>query len=388
MPWKTSDTVDLRRKFVRRVLLGEKISDLCREFDISRKTGHKIYNRFLQEGERGFQDASRRPKRLANSMDDHLVSIILKFKKDKPTWGAPKLRELFRRKYPSVQPPAVSTIHALLDRNGLVRHRRRNLGFKATGTSLSVPKEANDLWCTDFKGQFPLGDDSLCYPLTITDQVTRHIQGLEAMERIDEREVIEAFGRVFEEYGLPSAMRSDNGGPFASRAIFGLSKLSVYWLRLGIRLERIKPGNPQENGQHERMHRTLKLSVLPGKNILAQQEKLDRFREEFNQERPHEALGMKTPAEVYQKSSRPHPRSLPEIIYQGHDHVVTVSDCGRVRLPRKGNVHLSAVLQRQPVALTQLESGLWKINFMEHELGFFDEETYRFNAGANPFCLP
>lgn len=386
MPWKVSNSVELRKKFVYRLLAGEKMSDLCREFEISRKTGHKIQKRFLENGEGGLVDQSRRPKRLANSIDDSLVNFLLNLKREKPTWGAPKLREMLLRKNVGIKAPAISTIHSLLEKNGLVKHRRGYSRYKASGTNLSLPTKPNDLWCTDFKGQFRLGDKSYCYPLTITDQVSRLINCIDAMERINEDAVIAAFARTFREYGLPLAIRSDNGTPFSSRAIFGLSKLSVYWLRLGIKLERIKPGNPQQNGQHERMHRTLKLTVLPAKNILAQQERLDKFRNEFNVERPHQALGMKTPNEVYRQSTRACPDHLPEIDYSGVDRIAVVSSCGSISVGNRKRIFISEALRNQPLGLTELDGGVWRINFMDHEIGFYDDEIYHFSPGVNPFC--
>ena len=199
-----------------------------------------------------------------------------------------------------VRLPARSTVHAVLDRHGLVKHARQRRRFKAEGTPLSLAVAPNDLWCADFKGEFRLGNRQYCYPLTVTDQASRMILLCEALESTRELPVIEAFARLFSERGLPAAIRSDNGLPFASpNGLYNLSRLSVWWLRLGVGLERIRPGNPQENGRHERMHRTLKQETTrpPGMNSLQQQARFDAFVSEFNAERPHEALGMKPPAE-------------------------------------------------------------------------------------------
>ncbi|MER9058486.1 integrase core domain-containing protein, partial [Mesorhizobium sp. M0910] len=224
-------------------------------------------------------------------------------KRDKPHWGARKIRELLIRKLAGdVRIPAKSTVHAVLDRHGLVSQaRKRNRANKAMGTPLSQAAVPNDLWCADFKGEFKLGNGRYCYPLTVTDQASRYLLLAEALEATREAPVIEAFVRLFRERGLPLAIRSDNGVPFASpNGLYNLSKLSVWWLRLGIAIERIKPGNPQQNGRHERMHRTLKQETTrpPGMNALQQQARFDAFISEFNEERPHEALAMKLPTEL------------------------------------------------------------------------------------------
>lgn len=391
MPWRVTGPMEERKKFVQRILCGDQMADVCREFGISRKTGYKIYNRFLEQGSQGLGDQSRRPRRLGNLLDTGMSNLILQLKQEKPNWGAPKLRELMIRKYPGVNPPAISTIHSLLERNGLVKSRkRRDKAYKASGTYLSVPSEPNDLWCTDFKGQFYLGNRALCYPLTITDQVSRHVLQIEAMEKISEEEATGVFRSVFREYGLPKGIRSDNGVPFSSRSIFGLSTLSVWWLRLGIKLERIVPGHPEQNGRHERMHRTLKQSTTkpPAQNILAQQEKFDAFIEEFNTERPHEGLKMKTPAEVYRTSPRQYPEVLPELVYPNHDQALRVSKCGSIYLRNRQRVFVGTPLGGEYLGLTQIDTELWSVSFMEYELGYFDNQSWKFcPAPENPFNL-
>lgn len=261
MPWKECSVMDERVRFVGRHLDGESMSDLCREFGISRKTGYKIFNRYKDEGLEALCDRSRRPVRYANQLPGQIERLIVETKKGKPHWGARKIRELLvRRLAGDMRIPAKSMVHAVLDRHGLVsRARKRRAANKATGTVLSQAAAPNDLWCADFKGEFKLGDGRYCYPLTVTDQVSRMILLCEALESTKELPVIEAFLGLFRARGLPAAIRSDNGLPFASpNGLYNLSKLSVWWLRLGLRLERIRPGNPQQNGRHERMHRTLK----------------------------------------------------------------------------------------------------------------------------------
>ena len=291
-----------RLRFVARLLDGEAMTELCREFGISRKTGYKIFDRYKEHGLEALSDRSRRPVRYANQLPGQVESLIVSLKRNKPHWGARKIRELLLRRLPGdLRLPAKSTIHAVLDRHGLVKRmgKRRS---RATGTPLSKALAPNDLWCADFKGEFKLGNGRYCYPLTVTDQASRFLLMCEALDTTREDVAVTAFERLFADRGLPQAIRSDNGVPFASpNALFNLSKLAVWWLRLGIAIERIKPGHPQQNGRHERMHLTLKKEATrpPGMNSLQQQARFDDFVHEFNAERPHEAIAMKCPAEVY-----------------------------------------------------------------------------------------
>ena len=251
MPWRECSVMEERLRFVCRLLDGEGMSDVCREFGISRKTGYKIFNRYRQEGLEALTDRSRRPVRYANQLPEQIERTIVRLKKDKPHWGARKIRELLvRRLAGDVRIPSKSTVHAVLDRHGLVKRARQRRRCKAEGTTLSHAAAPNDLWCTDFKGEFKLGDGRYCYPLTVTDQASRYVLACEALESTKEKPVLEAFARLFRERGLPAAIRSDNGLPFASpNGLYNLSRLSVFWLRLGIDIERIRPGSPQENGK-------------------------------------------------------------------------------------------------------------------------------------------
>jgi putative transposase len=289
--------MDERLKFVARLLDGEKMAVLCREFGISRKTGYKLINRYNDSGLEGLTDRSRRPYRHANQLPFQIEKLIVRAKQDKPNWGAPKIRERLVRLYPDVHTPAISTVHAVLDRHGLVKRRKRRRN-RATGTPLSHVAAPNELWCADYKGEFMLADRRYCYPLTISDFASRYLLACEALHTTKEAYAFTVFESVFKEFGLPAAIRTDNGVPFASpNALFNLSRLSVWWLRLGIAIERIKPGCPQQNGRHERMHLTLKLETTKpaGANFLQQQARFDDFVEEFNTERPHQALDMACP---------------------------------------------------------------------------------------------
>src|SRR5713101_6325794 len=295
MPWKECSVMDERLQFVARRLAGEPMAELCREFGISRKTGYKIFDRYQECGVQGLTDRSRRPIRYAHQLPFQVENFILNVKHEHSSWGARKIRERLIRRFSDIQIPAKSTIHAVLDRHGLVERRGR-LRRRSQGTALSLGQRPNQLWCTDYKGEFLLGNRQDCYPLTVTDHASRYRLTCEALSSTCEDYAFTVFERLFQERGLPSNLRSDNGVPFASaHALFQLSKLAVWWLRWGSGIERIKPGHPQQNGRHERMHLTLKKEATnpAARNFLQQQARFDDFVEIFNQERPHEALAMK-----------------------------------------------------------------------------------------------
>ncbi len=385
MPWKECNAMDERVKFIARFLEGEKVAALAREFGISRKTAYKIIERYQDTGLEGLSDRSRRPYRHANQLPFQIEALIVRLKQEKPTWGAPKILELLVRRYPDIHRPAISTIHAVLDRHGLVK-RRKGRKNKATGTVLTESQEANDLWCADYKGEFMLADRRYCYPLTITDHASRYLFAVEALESTKEINAFTVFERVFRENGLPKAIRTDNGVPFASpNALFNLSKLSVWWLRLGIGIERIKPGNPQQNGRHERMHLTLKLETTKpaGGNFLQQQARFDDFIAEYNTERPHQALGMKPPASFYTPSARRYD-GLPELDYPLHDKSVIVTTCGRICFKTR-KINLSQVFAGQRVGIKQVDDRLWLVSFMDYDLGYFDDTECRLEPIDNPF---
>lgn len=385
MAWKECRVMDERMKFVGRLLSGDKMSELCAEFGISRKTGYKIWGRYQDCGLEGLTDRSRRPVRYANQLPMQIEKCILNLKKEKPSWGARKIKEILARKFPGVKTPANSTIHAVLDRHGLVQRkgRRRN---KSKGTVLNVATSPNDLWCADYKGEFMLGNRQYCYPLTITDQASRYLLACEGLETTKEQYAFTIFERVFKEFGLPKAIRTDNGVPFASpNGLFNLSKLAVWWLRLGVSIERIVPGHPEQNGRHERMHLTLKKEATQpaGENILQQQAKFDDFIDEFNNERPHEALGMKMPAEIYAKSVREY-QGLPPVEYPMHDRTVTVTNCGRICM-KKLKINFSRSFVGQQVGIKEVNDGIWLVTFMDYDLGYFDEESKKIEPLDNPF---
>ena len=334
----------------------------------------------------GLTDRSRRPYRQANQLPLQVEKLIVQLKREQPSWGAPKIREKLGRRYSDVPIPAISTVHAVLDRHGLVKHGRQRR-YKAHGTTLSKPTQPNDLWCADYKGEFMLADKRYCYPLTISDFASRYLLSCEALSTTQEIYAFTVFERVFKQFGLPQAIRTDNGVPFASpHALFGLSKLAVWWLRLGIQIERIKPGHPEQNGRHERIHLTLKKEATKpaAQNFLQQQAKFDAFIDCYNSERPHQALAMKYAAELYRRSPRPY-RGLSELEYPFHDRTITVTQCGRICIGRR-KINLSTVFAGHNVGVKEICDKICLVSFMQYDLGFFDHETGRLANAVNPFA--
>lgn len=373
--------MDLKAEFVRRLSTGERMTDLCREYGINRQTGYEIKGAWEARGVEGLLPGSRAPKTTPHKTAEEVVKLVVAARKAHPTWGGRKLKTVLEKKHGMVL-PAPSTLTDILKREGLIEPKgpRRRATVLMGPTGLRVAKAPNELWCADYKGQFRLGDRSYCYPLTITDQYTRHILCCEAMAAIDEAEACASSLQTFRKYGLPSAMRTDNGWPFASTSLFGLTRLSVLWLRLGIELERITPGAPQQNGRHERMHRTLKRETSrPARaNLLQQQERFDKFITEFNEVRPHEALQQKTPSDVYQSSPLPMPARVPLPEYPFHDDVLTVRANGSINLGSKQHYHLCPALAGEEVGIREEEDGRWLVTFMKLDLGHVNPKTKKF----------
>jgi putative transposase len=377
--------MDERLRFVARLLEGEKMAPLCAEFGISRKTGYKIFDRYKGCGLEAFTDRSRRPYRQANRLPAPIEATIVRLKREYPGWGAPKIREKLRQQGSGPQLPAISTVHAVLDRHGLVKRRRRARP-RATAPAVSRPTEPNALWCADYKGEFMLGNRRYCYPLTITDFASRYLLSCDALSTTQERFAFTVFERTFAEFGLPQTIRTDNGVPFAApTALYRLSKLAVWWLRLGIQIERIQPGHPQQNGRHERMHLTLKQEATKpaAANVLQQQARFDAFLTRYNHERPHQALGMKHPADLSRRSPRVY-RGLEDLTYPFHDQTMTVTHCGRICFQGK-KVNLSQAFAGQNVGITQVGERIWLVTFMHYDLGYFDTEACRVEPIDDPF---
>ena len=384
MPWKECHVMDERLRFVARLLEGEKMAPLCAEFGISRKTGYKIFERYKDCGLTALTARSRRPYRQANRLPAPIEATIVRLKREYPGWGAPKIREKLRHQVSGVQLPAISTVHAVLDRQGLVKRRRRR--HHTPPTFLSQPHEPNALWCADYKGEFMLGNRRYCYPLTITDFASRYLLACDALATTQATFAFTVFERAFKEFGLPLAIRTDNGVPFAApTALYRLSKLAVWWLRLGIHIERIAPGQPHQNGRHERMHLTLKKEATKpaAGNFLQQQARFDAFVDQVNHERPHQALDMKVPADHYVRSARVY-RGLDELTYPFHDATFTVTHCGRICFHGR-KVNLSHAFAGQNVGVTQVGDRIWLVTFMQYDLGYFDDETCRLEPIDNPF---
>jgi len=372
-------------QFVARRLAGEPMADLCRAFGISRKTGYKIVDRYQACGIQGLTDRSRRPFRYANKLPFQVENFILNVKREHSSWGARKIRERLKRRFSGIPLPAKSTIHAVLDRHGLGTRRGR-IRRRAQGTALSLGDRPNELWCTDYKGEFQLGNQHYCYPLTITDHASRFLLACEALPSTKEPYAFTVFERLFKERGLPANIRSDNGVPFSSaHALFHLSRLAVWWLRLGIGIERIQPGRPHQNGRHERMHLTLKKEATKpaAANFLQQQARFDAFLDVFNTKRPHEALNMQCPADVYRPSGRPY-TGLPDIDYPLHDKTIVVTLCGRICLGSI-KINVSQVFAGQAVGIKEVHDDIWLVSFMDYDLGYFDLETRVLEPLENPF---
>lgn len=378
MPWKASTPVSERMAFVSRLLDGERMTELCAEYGISRKTGYKFRDRYEKLGPAGLYEASRRPRSSPGTTPFEVQQLITDARRAHPTWGPRKLIALLARRHRDVSLPAPSTAGGILARAGLVKARRRRRPVTRLGTPRSEALGPNDIWCADYKGQFRLGNGKYCYPLTVTDQASRYILACEGFEAIDGHTARSVFEDRFGRYGLPAAIRTDNGAPFASTGLFGLTMLSAYWLKLGIALERIDPGKPQQNGRHERMHRTLKHETTrpAAATLLGQQERFDGWVTTFNDTRPHEALGQEAPATAY----KPSPRALGAgrlMDYPLHDEIRRVTPSGHIRLLRGRNraTYLSPAIGGERVGIRELEDGTWLVTFASLDLGRIDAQT-------------
>ena len=384
MPWKEKSIMSERIRFVTRLEDGESMASLCREYGISRKTGYKFWNRYLEDGPSGLEDQRRRPYSNPKCTSQGVLNNILALKKERPHWGAKKIKELFLRRYPDIKTPSISTIHRVLEQNNLVNVHKKRFRGKASPTDLNLSLAPNDLWCIDFKGQFRMGDRKYCYPLTITDHWTRYLIGCEGLENIKAGGVFQVFDEIFNTYGLPERIRSDNGAPFASVGPLGLTKLSVWFLRLGIKLERIEPGHPEQNGRHERMHLTLKQETTnPAEsNILTQQNKFDQFKKDYNDVRPHEALNMKTPGELYKRSKNMMPTKLEDAQYPNCEMDFRVNKSGKIlwTIGKKEyiKINIGNAFIGEKVGLKLLEDGLWLVKFLDYDLGYYDEAERMF----------
>ncbi len=346
---------------------------LCQRYEITRETGYVWLRRYRRAGVAGLIEHSRAAHRHGNQTPEDLEQMVLELRQAHMRWGPRKLKRVLERDAPGRVWPAASTIGALLKRQGLVVARKKRMRTAPYTEPLAHADGANRVWCADFKGWFRTADRQRIDPLTISDAHSRYLLRCQAVEKTDTARVQAIFEAAFREYGMPQAMRTDNGAPFASRAVAGLSRLAVWWIKLGIVPERIAAGHPEQNGRHERMHRTLKQETAqpPAANRREQQRTLDRFRQEYNQVRPHEALHMQTPAAVYQPSARTFPARVPEPEYPETMLVRSVRPHGHFRW-KKYDVFLSEVLWGERVGLLPEDDRWFTIYFAQLPLARFD----------------
>jgi putative transposase len=377
MGWKETCAVEERFKFLQEHQSEEfGFAELCRRYGVSRKTGYKWVDRYEAEGLDGLRDQSRAPRHQPNEVLDDVANELIAARQKHPHWGPAKLRARLQRECPDIVWPATSTIGEILRRAGLTAPHRKRRKATPSQSPLSHAGAANQVWCADFKGWFQCADGSRCDPLTITDGYSRYLLRCQAVPAMDEASVRSVMEAAFREYGIPVSMRTDNGEPFASVGLAGLSKLSVWWLKLGIQPERIPPGKPQHNGRHERMHRTLKQATArpPAANLRKQQVAFDNFREEYNCQRPHEALDLQTPAEFYEPSCRSYPSRLLEPEYPDDWEVRGVRECGRMRW-WSSNIFVGKLFGGERIGMEPVEDGWWKLWFFQTPLGLLDERN-------------
>ena len=386
MPWHETEPMKERHQFIAQYDSGlYSLSELAARFGISRKTAYKWLARYHKQGLEGLLDHSRAPLSCPHRTPENVVDAIRAAREQHPSWGPRKLRPWLERHYPDLASllPAPSTIGDILQREGLLLSKPRRRRWPHPNPACPAPLAPNQVWSADFKGDFCTLDGQVCYPLTIEDGYSRFLFACQVLPSVARVGVQPIFERVFEHYGLPEAIRTDNGPPFASTAICGLTRLNVWWLKLGIRHQRIEPGHPQQNGRHERMHRTLKAETLrpPAANPEGQQGCFDTFLLEYNTERPHEALGNRTPASVYCPSVRPYPAQLPEPSYSGHLQVRQVSNAGCFRFHTR-QVFISDALIKEYIGLEETDDGIWSIWFYDVLLARLDERDYKLYPGA------
>lgn len=377
MSWVETDAMKEKVKFV---LANETreyaFNELCYRFNISCKTGHKWVNRYNEEGFEGLNERSRAPHRSPGQTPEEIQRMILQLRVDRPKWGPNKIIHWLLQEYPTMPWPAVSTAGELLKRHGMVKPRKKRRRVPAYTQPFGACEEANDSWSIDYKGQFRLGNERWCYPLTITDNYSRYLLACDAFERISGVHVKGVLERLFKEHGLPKVIRSDNGSPFASRSLAGLSQLSVWLMRLGIKHERIRSGHPEENGRHERMHRTLKdETAKPAEaDMLMQQVRFNHFTADYNTNRPHEGINHQRPEWLYERSARPYPYYVEKIEYSNEYVSRMVRQNGTMKWGGK-EVLISGALSGERIGLLPISEVEWGVYFGTQLLGIFNEKT-------------
>jgi transposase InsO family protein len=375
MPWRETSPMEQRLEFVQEYESGLfTMTKLAAQYGISRKSGYKWLERFAVEGPAGLFDRSRRPQTSPHATDPELIDALVALRRRHPRWGARKLLRIARGRDPHEAWPARSTVYDALNARGLVEPRRRRPHYPSAPFPLAPITCPNDVWTTDFKGEFRTGDGAYCYPLTLRDGFSRFVLRCDALVSPTYEATRHRFERAFAEYGLPDRIRSDNGPPFASTGLAGLSRLAVWWIRLGIRPERIAAGHPEQNGSHEQFHAVLKADTTrpPAADASAQQRRFRRFCAEYNHERPHEALHDEVPATRYQPSPRALPARVPVPEYPGHCEIRRVSPIGQISW-RGQLLFVSGALAGEDLAFEEVDDGLWTLYFAHLILGRLDE---------------
>lgn len=379
MPWKETCVMDCKIQLISDYLSNQySITDLSRIYCVSRKTVYKWITRYQDNGIDGLHNHSRAPNNNPHAVPDDVIKEIVKTKMRFKKWGPKKVMDYLRREFPDQYWPVDSTAGEILKKAGLVHKRRKRQRVPAYPIPLTSINESNKCWSADFKGDFLMRNHKRCYPLTITDNYSRYLlacRGLTSTCYLDSKDWFE---NVFREYGLPEIIRTDNGTPFASRSVGGISRLSKWWIDLGIRPERIKPGRPMENGKHERMHKSLKEAVCiePGLHMDMQQKYFDSYIHEYNELRSHEGIGRKTPASVYNSSLRLYPEKIRPVEYEEGDVTRNVRHNGEIKFKGK-TAYISELLIKETIALDQIDEKKWKIRYSFFELGILNEETMK-----------
>ncbi|MGH2606382.1 MAG: integrase core domain-containing protein [Anaerolineales bacterium] len=389
MPWRAIVPMDEKIRFIE-TFHGDvfTFTELCALFGITRKTGYKWLERWKADGRPGLEDRSHAPHSCPHRMRKDVAAELLAIRRRHPSWGPAKLLRIVRRRRPSLPLPARSTTAALFKRHNLVKPRRRRPHPGHPGLGQTPMSHPNAVWTADFKGQFKTLDGKECYPFTLIDGFSRFCLACQGLPAPKHDLVRPLFERAFREYGLPNVIRTDNGAPFASQAIHRLSRLHVWWIKLGVYPELILPGHPQQNGRHERFHKTLKADTArpAASSLRTQQRAFDRFRQEFNYDRPHEALGQEMPASLYQPSFRPYPHKIPELVYPPHFERRLVSRNGGIRWGC-GWVNVSQVLSEEYVGIEEVDDGVWSVYFGPLLLGRFAERDLELHGGY-PYNKP
>ena len=382
MPWEVTGPVQERTRFIEIYLTGlYTITELAERFSVSRQKLYKWLARHNADGIRGLADRSRAPLHIPHRTSNEVADAIIAFRRRFPHMGPRKIIARLTELHPDLGWPASSTAGDILRRANMVQPRERRSPPVHPFRMRSEPAEPNDLWTVDYKGHFRLGNHRYCYPLTVVDHVSRYLLACDAYPSNKGPHTHLAFDRIFREYGLPGAILSDNGSPFGSPGLARLSRLSLSWIRLGIRIERIVPGHPEQNGAHERMHRTLKTETArpPEQVMERQQKRFDEFRHVYNQERPHEALGQKRPTTIYRPSPRPYPEKLPPIEYPGHLEVRKIEHNGMMRW-KDGRIFTSKTLRGEYVGLEEIDDGVWSLYYGPVLLARFDEREMKLHG--------